>query len=119
MLTTPSEGVANDRRDNANGDYIFRVGDVISSSEDLAKCTCRCVNPCSCTCFTRSHANRYVVESMFGQGSFGQVMKCYCINNHQTFAVKAIKNLPAYTKQAAIERKVLQWVWLLSYSSRF
>ena len=104
VLTKPSEGVSNDRHDNANGDYIFSVGDIISASERLGGT----VKP-----------KEYVVESLLGAGSFGQVFRCVCKDTHQTFAIKVIKNLPAYTKQAALEKTILTNVFfpfLFNYS---
>lgn len=92
VLTTPAEGVANGGHDNANGDYIFRVGDVICSPDTIGSITPR----------------HYVVESLLGHGSFGQVFRCLCQETYQTFAVKVIKNLPPYTKQAALEKKILE-----------
>ena len=100
VLTKPSEGVSNDRHDNANGDYIFSVGDIISASERIGT-----IKP-----------KEYVVESLLGAGSFGQVFRCVCKDNHQTFAIKVIKNLPAYTKQAALEKTILTNVFSFSFN---
>lgn len=75
-----------------NGDYIFRVGDIITASEKIGA-----IKP-----------KQYIVEAMLGAGSFGQVFRCMCKDTHQTFAVKVIKNLPAYTKQAALEKNILE-----------
>jgi dual specificity protein kinase YAK1 len=46
-----------------------------------------------------------------GHGSFGQVLRCFCRENHQTYALKVIKNLPAYIKQASSEKKILEDVY--------
>jgi dual specificity protein kinase YAK1 len=98
-LTKPSEGVSNDRHDNVQGDYIFRIGEVITGGMPIGG-----MKP-----------KRYVVEALLGQGSFGQVLRCVCPETHETFAVKCIKNLPAYTKQAALEKRYLEDVCSLFF----
>ncbi|KAK2956488.1 putative serine/threonine protein kinase [Blattamonas nauphoetae] len=92
ILTANSELSQPNGFDNRNGDYIFRVGDVIAKTDSMG----------------RIMGNKYVVESLLGAGSFGQVMRCLCKETYQTFAVKVIKNLPAYTKQANLEARILQ-----------
>lgn len=92
-ITKPVERVQNNGHDNANGDYVFRVGDYISDSNPAAR-----------------SKTTYLVESLLGQGSFGQVLKCLDVNTHATYAIKVIKNLPAYNQQAQLERKILRMV---------
>ena len=50
---------------------------------------------------TRGGRRRYVVHDMLGHGTFGQVAKCSLEGGAegQFFAVKVIKNRPAYYHQ--------------------
>ncbi|KAK2942414.1 putative serine/threonine protein kinase [Blattamonas nauphoetae] len=91
ILTKLSTGVSNNGRDNENGDFIFRVGDIIAATDSMGNLRGR----------------KYEVETLLGAGSFGQVLRCVQRDTYQVFAVKVIKNLPAYTKQAAVENRVL------------
>jgi dual specificity protein kinase YAK1 len=52
-------------------------------------------------CVTRGGRRRYVVHDMLGHGTFGQVAKCSLEGGAegQFFAVKVIKNRPAYYHQ--------------------
>lgn len=43
-----------------------------------------------------SKCSVYVIEEMLGKGTFGQVVSCVLKNNNQKFALKVIKNKPAY-----------------------
>ncbi|KAK2960324.1 putative serine/threonine protein kinase [Blattamonas nauphoetae] len=92
LLTKNSDGVANRGYDNKEGNFIFRVGDIIAATDSLGNFVGR----------------QYRIESFLGSGSFGQVLQCVDIETYQSFAVKVIKNLPAYTKQAAVEHRVLK-----------
>jgi serine/threonine protein kinase len=76
----------NDGYDNADGDYICRVGDVISSPEGCG----------------------YEIVDQLGKGTFGQVLKCVNTSDHsQTVAIKIVKNKPAYFQQGLVEVKIL------------
>jgi hypothetical protein len=55
VLTEPSDGVSNNGRDNSNHDYIFHVGDIITSG----------------TAAGNIRAPEFVVEAALGSGSFG------------------------------------------------
>ncbi|KAA6383906.1 MAG: putative Dual specificity protein kinase YAK1 [Streblomastix strix] len=91
VLTKPFEGVQNSGYDNAQGDLIVRIGDIITTSSPQPG----------------QPNNKYLVEGMLGQGSFGQVLKCLELRSYASFAVKVIKNLPAYARQAQFERRIL------------
>ncbi|KAA6399210.1 MAG: putative Serine/threonine-protein kinase ppk15, partial [Streblomastix strix] len=91
ILTVPSEAVKNNGRDNEAGDYIFHVGDIIEPHGNSIS----------------GKKQQYAVEALLGQGSFGQVFRCLEKETHATYAIKVIKNLPAYTKQAGLERQIL------------
>jgi dual specificity protein kinase YAK1 len=100
-LTKPSERAQNAGLDNANGDYIFRVGDLISETNTSGPCT----------------SKTYLVESLLGHGTFGQVLKCLDVESRATYAIKVIKNLPAYNRQAQIEKHILKMVSIPRFSS--
>ncbi|KAF3795911.1 Dual specificity protein kinase [Nymphaea thermarum] len=85
-LTNPSEPVLNDGFDNENSDLVLFVNLVL-------------VNPRS--------RERYVVKDMLGQGTFGQVVKCWHLETNSFVAVKIIKNQPAYYHQALVEVSIL------------
>ena len=53
---------------------------------------------------------RYVVKDMLGQGTFGQVCKCWVAELDRFVAVKIIKNQPAYYQQALVEVSILTTV---------
>eukprot|EP00913_Durusdinium_trenchii_P000920 g851.t1 len=87
VLTKLSKGVYNSNYDNAEHDYICRVGDKI-------------VNP---------DGHTYEILERLGHGTFGQVLKCHHSGSSSHVALKIIKNKPAYFHQALVEiRSVLQ-----------
>lgn len=47
---------------------------------------------------------------MLGQGTFGQVAKCWVAELGRFVAVKVIKNQPAYYQQALVEVSILTTV---------
>ena len=50
------------------------------------------------------------VLSLLGVGTYGQVVKCQDIRTKEYVAIKVIKNLPAYHRQAMIEFEVLKLI---------
>ncbi|KAI3705940.1 hypothetical protein L1987_76189 [Smallanthus sonchifolius] len=86
FLTTPSAGVLNDGFDNENSDFILSVNCPLVNSETQ---------------------RRYIVKDMLGQGTFGQVAKCWVAELDCFVAVKIIKNQPAYYQQALVEVSIL------------
>ncbi|XXG43972.1 hypothetical protein AAC387_Pa01g3883 [Persea americana] len=86
FLTNPSVGVLNDGCDNANSDLILTVNFVLLNSDTK---------------------QRYVVKDILGQGTFGQVAKCWVSETSSYVAVKIIKNQPAYYQQALVEVAIL------------
>ncbi|KAH9320504.1 hypothetical protein KI387_015143 [Taxus chinensis] len=85
-LTNPSTGVLNDGADNANSDLILAVNAVLVNSDTN---------------------HRYIVKDLLGQGTFGQVAKCWMSETNNFVAVKVIKNQPAYYHQALVEISIL------------
>lgn len=94
-LTFPSEAKYNHGKDNGNADCILHVGDVLTSTDEVGNIT----------------PHQYIIESLLGHGSFGQVVKCMNADTHKSYAVKVIKNRPEYIKQSALERKILEDVY--------
>ncbi|XP_065018275.1 dual specificity protein kinase YAK1 homolog isoform X5 [Musa acuminata AAA Group] len=86
FLTNPSIGVLNDGYDNANSDLILHVNLELVNLE---------------------RKRRYTVKDILGQGTFGQVAKCWDLETNCYVAVKIIKNQPAYYRQAVVEVSIL------------
>ncbi|XP_057417744.1 dual specificity protein kinase YAK1 homolog isoform X2 [Lotus japonicus] len=86
FLTSPSTGVLNDGYDNVNSDLILTVNFVLAHLEK---------------------SKRYIVKDVLGQGTFGQVAKCWDPESNSFVAVKIIKNQPAYYQQALVEVTIL------------
>lgn len=86
FLTSPSAGVLNDGFDNENSDLILAVNHALLNSETHRK---------------------YIVKDILGQGTFGQVAKCWVAELDRFVAVKIIKNQPAYYQQAWVEVAIL------------
>lgn len=84
-LTKPSKPMHNDGADNENWDFILYVNDIIGSQE----------------------GQQYQIMDLLGQGTFGQVVKCQNIKTKELFAIKVIKNKPAYYNQSLVEVAIL------------
>ena len=54
--------------------------------------------------------SRFIVKEMLGQGTFGQVVKCWDTETNDYVAVKVIKNQPAFYHQAIMEVSLLRTV---------
>eukprot|EP00798_Chlamydomonas_sp_ICE-L_P024982 gene24982-10644_t len=91
-LTKPSIGTKNDGYDNENSDLILCVGDPLTNQQPGGVAMNR----------------HYVIKDMLGQGTFGQVVSCWCDEFQKFHAVKVIKNQPAYYHQARVEIGLLQ-----------
>uniref|UniRef100_A0A0E0CQ97 Protein kinase domain-containing protein n=1 Tax=Oryza meridionalis TaxID=40149 RepID=A0A0E0CQ97_9ORYZ len=86
FLTNPSVPAHNDGLDNANSDLILYVNlELVNKKSD----------------------RRYVIKEMLGQGTFGQVAKCWDAETNSYVAVKVIKNQPAFYQQAIMEVSLL------------
>ena len=51
---------------------------------------------------------RYKILELLGKGTFGQVIRCSRSDNSSQYALKIIKNKPAYTNQALTEIRIFQ-----------
>uniref|UniRef100_A0A0D9VJX8 Protein kinase domain-containing protein n=1 Tax=Leersia perrieri TaxID=77586 RepID=A0A0D9VJX8_9ORYZ len=89
FLTNPAVPVHNDGLDNANSDLILYVNlELVNKKLD----------------------RRYVIKEMLGQGTFGQVAKCWDAETNSYVAVKVIKNQPAFYQQAIMEVSLLSMI---------
>jgi dual specificity protein kinase YAK1 len=53
---------------------------------------------------------RYQIIDSLGSGTFGQVVKCRNIKTKELYAIKVIKNKPAYYNQSLVEVAILELV---------
>eukprot|EP00596_Hydrurales_sp_CCMP1899_P009653 CAMPEP_0119038234 /NCGR_PEP_ID=MMETSP1177-20130426/7001_1 /TAXON_ID=2985 /ORGANISM="Ochromonas sp, Strain CCMP1899" /LENGTH=1235 /DNA_ID=CAMNT_0007000509 /DNA_START=147 /DNA_END=3854 /DNA_ORIENTATION=+ len=83
MLTTPSEGVANNGCDNEEANLICHVHDQIICSDIT-----------------------YTILDLLGTGTFGQVFRCQKDSTKEVVAIKIIKNKAAYHSQGLLEIKI-------------
>jgi len=86
-LTAPTVPTGNYGWDNEKNDLILHRNDILINE------------------FTN---NSYMVAGKLGQGTFGQVVRCYSHRHRCLVAVKIIKNQAAFHRQAMIEVKILQ-----------
>lgn len=83
ILTNPAEAVLNNGRDNEEANLICRVHDKLLHGDKA-----------------------FVILDLLGTGTFGQVFRCQCEETKEIFAVKVIKNKPAYHAQGLVEIKI-------------
>lgn len=105
MLTKPSKPAHNDGADNEDWDYILYVNDVLGGENGGDRSARR--RSCSGTQLIHY---RYLILDVLGQGTFGQVVKCQNMRNHEICAVKVVKNKPAYLNQSKMEVAILDLV---------
>ncbi|EGR33309.1 protein kinase yak1, putative, partial [Ichthyophthirius multifiliis] len=79
--------VYNNNYDNEQYDYIMRVNDIIYNEQKNIQ---------------------YVIDNLLGKGTFGQVVKCSIQGQKENYAIKVIKNKPAYFHQAKTEILLLR-----------
>ena len=84
-LTEPSEGVNNNGKDNEEFNLIVYQNEEIKSPKTV-----------------------YKVTKLLGQGISGQVFEAFSESDGEGYALKIIRNRPAYLKQAKIELQLLQ-----------
>eukprot|EP00474_Spongospora_subterranea_P009754 CRZ10212.1 hypothetical protein [Spongospora subterranea] len=89
VLIKPSIGTCNGGFDNANSDLIVSVNDILESENEKP-------------------ARRFRVIDLVGHGTFGQVLRCVCLQSRRQVAIKVIKNTPAYYNQAFMEIRLLK-----------
>eukprot|EP00250_Pteridium_aquilinum_P012765 c20927_g3_i1 orf=707-3739(-) len=85
-LTTPSVPASNGGLDNEKSDLILAVNGVLANDKSN---------------------HRYIIKDLLGQGTFGQVAKCWAEERGSFVAIKIIKNQPAYHQQAIVEVSIL------------
>lgn len=69
------------------------IGSAVSNKEEEWNCLHR--------------GSRYRIARMLGQGTFGQVVKCWDEVNHRIVAVKVLKNKASYFRQGLLEIGIL------------
>lgn len=87
VLFPTSPGVYNHGLDNENHDLIVRFKDVLNNEK---------------------RARSYLALEILGSGTFGQVLRCKCLHDGSYCALKIVKNIDAYSFQAAKEIKILK-----------
>eukprot|EP00981_Chlorochromonas_danica_P005942 scaffold1243_cov173-Ochromonas_danica.AAC.3 len=90
ILTHPSEGVSNNGCDNQDANLICRVHDKLISTPSSSS----------------GQEKVYTILDLLGTGTFGQVFRCKREDTKELFAVKVIKNKPAYHTQGMLEIKI-------------
>ena len=85
VLTQPSQPASNGGLDNELGDLIVAVSDTIASPS----------------------MGQFEVLGHLGRGTFGQVLKVRSADN-RAFALKVIRNRPAFLQQAEVEVELLR-----------
>lgn len=83
ILTNPSVGVLNNGLDNEDSNLICKVHDIFQSGD-----------------------RKFVILDLLGTGTFGQVFRCQRSDTKEIFAIKVIKNKPAYHTQGMFEIKI-------------
>ncbi|OAD73395.1 hypothetical protein PHYBLDRAFT_98520, partial [Phycomyces blakesleeanus NRRL 1555(-)] len=86
VLTKPSKPFGNEGFDNKDFDYILYVNDILGATE----------------------GHKYIILDVLGAGTFGQVVKCKNTKTQEIFAVKVVKNKPAYFRQSMMEVAILE-----------
>lgn len=102
-LTQPSEGVSNDSLDNADGNLIVHENDSITVSRKQVHALSK-----EGIHHTQNGGADFRIQSLLGQGTSAQVFQCLHVQTGKVVAVKVVKNIPAYTRQAAVEIDVLR-----------
>ncbi|GAX16699.1 hypothetical protein FisN_21Hh140 [Fistulifera solaris] len=98
-LTKPSEPVANEGRDNAEGNLLVYENDVIKIQRKQMHAFAGAMD---------HKMVDFTVHSLLGQGTFAQVFKCWHKATQQWVALKIVRNRPDYTRQATVEIDVFR-----------
>jgi serine/threonine protein kinase len=102
-LTSPSDAVANDGQDNAEGNLIVYENDLIVVPRKNIH-TVRQVKKEDGSL----RSAEFRIQGLQGQGTFAQVFQCLHVQTGQQVALKIVKNKPAYTRQAAMEIEIFE-----------
>mmetsp|Transcript_5690 Transcript_5690/g.8249 ORF Transcript_5690/g.8249 Transcript_5690/m.8249 type:complete len:1322 (+) Transcript_5690:203-4168(+) len=116
-LTSPSEPESNGGRDNAEGNLIVHINDILRIPKQNIRDHNHKINDSGTDTSVvtlgsgddSSFGSReYQIVSLLGQGTFAQVFKCRDLATGKHVAVKIVKNKPAYTRQATVEIDIFQ-----------
>jgi len=99
-LTSPSEPVSNDGKDNVDGNLILHENDSL-------RIPVKSVRVLDDSKFPKERAE-FRVRSLLGQGTFAQVFRCEHVQSGRIVAVKIVKNKPAFTRQSTTEIDVFR-----------
>jgi serine/threonine protein kinase len=86
-----------------------RIGGLFLLLHNIVYATFSCFILLNCTYYLIV-VLRFIVKEMLGQGTFGQVVKCWDTESNDYVAVKVIKNQPAFYHQAIMEVSLLRTV---------
>lgn len=107
-LTNPSEIVEIDGHDNVEGNLVVHVNDIIK----VINRNIESLHPSEENPFGSGSnplgLTSFQVISLLGQGTFAQVFKCEDTETGKTFAIKIVKNKPAFTMQAKMEIEIFR-----------
>ncbi|GKY98015.1 hypothetical protein MPSEU_000759600 [Mayamaea pseudoterrestris] len=109
-LTQPSAPTCNDGSDNAEGNLIVYEHDVIVVPRKSLH-TLDELNNAAAPLQNVHHAAtsaEFHIQSALGQGTFAQVFECLHLETNRLYALKIVKNKPAYTRQATVEIDVFR-----------
>lgn len=101
FLTKKVQPTCNEGRDNDDYNLIVRMHDVLEHDASSYQARQR---------HNRREPRRYIALQLLGQGTFGQVFRCRCVETQAILAVKVIRNHPSYNKQALTEVEITQMV---------
>ncbi|KAA8496222.1 Serine/threonine-protein kinase ppk15 [Porphyridium purpureum] len=93
VLTSDDKPMHNHGLDNQGHDLILSANDILRGPADQGD---------------------YEVEDLLGIGTFGQVVSCRHLPSGRSVAVKVIKNLASYEKQARLEMAILDEIHQLA-----
>lgn len=107
-LTNPSEISEVGGHDNVEGNLVVHVNDIIK----IINRNITTVTPSEEILFGDASNPlgmiSFQVISLLGQGTFAQVFKCKDVETGKTFAIKIVKNKPAFTMQAKMEIEIFR-----------
>lgn len=101
FLTKKVQPICNEGRDNDDYNLIVRMHDVLEHDASSHQ---------GHQHHNRREPRRYIALQLLGQGTFGQVFRCRCVETQAIMAVKVIRNHPSYSKQALTEVEITQMV---------
>ena len=84
ILTIPNEPLCPNHFDNKESNLICRVHDRVENDK----------------------GDSFIIIDLLGTGTFGQVFRCLRVKDNNYFALKIVKNKPAYRNQGLLEIRI-------------